>query len=129
MDRITIELPMPPKQLHPNARSHWRAKLKPKAQQRQQAYLAALDALRGAVSPRWESAKIHATYWLGSRGKKHDADNLIAWLKATVDGLQDAGILADDSGLTWLPPDQIYGKGTGTERTVVLVLEPLTRGA
>lgn len=124
-DRITVEIPMPPKQLHPNARSHWRARMKPKAMQRQHAYLAALDALRGRVSPKWIAAQIHATFYLGSRGRKTDNDNLIAWLKASIDGLEDAGIVDDDSGITWLPPSQVYGKGTGTDRKVVLSIEPL----
>ena len=117
---LDIHIPMPPKQMHPNSRTHWRAKLKPKAQQRQEAYLVAKAVTDSG--PMWTAARIKATFWLGTRGHKNDSDNLIGWLKASIDGLRDAGILADDDSVTWLPPEQKYGKGAGKERFVVLTV-------
>jgi Holliday junction resolvase RusA-like endonuclease len=116
--QVTVTISLPPKQMHPNARCHWRAKLKPKAIQRQNAALAAGYASRVM----FRSATIQATFHLGKRGKRHDSDNLIAWLKASIDGLQDAGVLADDSGVTWLPPAQVFGKSAGEDKMVVLTI-------
>jgi hypothetical protein len=114
-DCITIELPLPPKQMRPNARCHWRAKLKPKAQQRQEAYLCAKAAC--ANPPRWELAEVEATFYVARRW---DSDNCIGSMKASADGLEDAGIVVNDSGFIWLPPKQVIdGKRTG-KRGVVL---------
>ena len=118
--QVTVTIPLPPKQMHPNARCHWRAKLRPKSRQRQAAKLNGCMQVDGF--PRFTKATIQATFHLGKRGKRHDADNLIAWLKASIDGLQDAGVLADDSGVTWLPPEQVFGKSAGDEKIVVLTI-------
>jgi Holliday junction resolvase RusA-like endonuclease len=114
---ITITLPLPPAEMYPNARKHWRAKMKPKKQQRNSAYAAAMDALESELPPRWKLAECQATFYLERR---RDGDNLAAWLKATMDGLQDAGIVANDSGFIHLPPIQHTAKAANGERKVVL---------
>lgn len=42
----------------------------------------------------------------GSPARRRDADNMVATLKAVIDGLVDAGVLADDTPahVTWDPP-------------------------
>jgi Holliday junction resolvase RusA-like endonuclease len=130
---MAITLPLPPRCLHPNA-SHSAsrgAKIgrhKAKQKYRGDSRLASLAALNGGKAPRWERARIHATFHLGPQGRKADADNLVAWIKSGVDSLADAGIIVNDSGLVWLSPSQVYGSES-RERKVVLVLEPLTSGA
>ena len=101
--------------------------MKPKKDQRADAYLAALKATSHLeVQPLWRLAECHATFYLERR---RDGDNLIAWLKATFDGLEDAGIVENDGNFIHLPPTQITGKETKGERKVVLRItprEPLT---
>lgn len=42
--------------------------------------------------------------------QRHDPDNLISFAKASVDGLQDGGILTDDRDVIYLPPTQEFSK-------------------
>ena len=88
---IVIDLPLPPKELHPNARPHWRAKARATKLARGEARLVA-STVRPAVP------LVSATYKLEFRlPRKQDPDNLDAWCKAYRDGLVDAGILIDDA--------------------------------
>lgn len=118
-EAITITLPLPPQAMYPNARTHWKAKMKPKAMQRQQAYYAAKAATDSG--PQWTLAECQATFYLE---RKRDGDNLIAWLKATFDGLEDAGIVENDGNFIHLPPQQFTGKQSNGERKVVLTITP-----
>lgn len=128
---IRIELPLPPKVLHPNSnkpitRGGMIGLNKAKKKARLDAGYAARKAARETT--RWERATIKA-YFSFARvtGRGHDQDNLIAWLKHYVDGIVDAGIIADDSGLTWLP-SRVTSVGTGhrgLSTGVVLEIEPI----
>lgn len=123
---ITITLPLPPQAMYPNARKHWKAKMAPKRQQRNDAYTAAIDAMfcrNGKGRPYWQLAECQATFYLERR---RDGDNLIAWLKATFDGLEDAGIVENDGNFIHLPPKQVTGKQTNGERKVVLTITERT---
>jgi Holliday junction resolvase RusA-like endonuclease len=125
MDAITVTIPLPPQAMYPNARKHWKAKMKPKAEQRRDAKLASLDAIRqrgrNPCGPMWKLAECQATFYLERR---RDGDNLIAWLKATFDGLEDAGIVENDGNFIHLPPKQVTGKHANGERKVVLTITP-----
>lgn len=116
MDRITITVPLPPRELHPNARKHWRAKMQAKSRQRGDACLAAMSATR-SKGPGWTLAEVHTTWYMA---RKNDSDNLIAWGKATWDGLQDAGIIQDDGGFIYMPPKQVIGARSKGERKLVI---------
>jgi Holliday junction resolvase RusA-like endonuclease len=123
-EKIEITLPLPPKEMCPNARKHWRAKMKPKKKQREDAFHAARYRLMCSREfmngpPRWRFAECQATFYMPRR---RDGDNLIAWLKATFDGLQDAGIIENDGNFIHLPPKQITAKAANGERKVVLVI-------
>lgn len=118
MDQVIVEIPLPPPETHPNKRVHWAPKSRAKAKQRQDAYFAAIEAL-GQHSPRWPVAEVEATFYTSRRG---DGDNLIAWLKATFDGLEDAGVIDNDGGFIHLPPKQVTGKASKGDRKVVLVI-------
>lgn len=124
---LTVTIPLPPRSAHPNARAHWRATAASKKRQREDSHIAALAALDGKPAPQWERATIHATFYRpGSRDRVSDPDNLCAWLKGTVDGLQDAGIVANDRGLQWLAPSQVVGKEARGVSGVVIVVSKAT---
>lgn len=121
MDRIEIHLPLPPADTRPNARVHWARKAKAAARQRQDARLAALASLGTRRPPRWKRAEIEATlYRSNPRCRRADGDNVIGWLKATFDGLQDAGIVANDCGFIHLPPVQVLGAEARTKNLLVV---------
>jgi hypothetical protein len=44
--------------------------------------------------------------------QRHDPDNLVSLAKASIDGLQDGGILTDDREVIYLPPTQKFAKKT-----------------
>lgn len=121
---LEITIPVPPKSTHPNARSaNWRARAGGTKKQRADAATAAAAMLvcERYPEPRWERATVEATFYLP---RSQDGSNLNGWLKATFDGLQDAQIIRNDSGLTVLPPKQITGKAANGERKVVLEIRP-----
>jgi len=99
--RIIITLPLPPRELSPNARSHWAVKAAATRRYRQWAWAEAV-ATAGGTGDRWPQATAKATFFFRQR-RRRDRDNLLASLKAAFDGLADAGIISDDSGLTHLP--------------------------
>jgi crossover junction endodeoxyribonuclease RusA len=101
MIRITMPLPWP--ELSPNARVHWAAKHTATAEYRERARIAACIAVPASQRPRWREARIcFAAYFKTAR--RRDPDNLIASTKSLLDGLRDAGILADDDRLVLMPP-------------------------
>lgn len=102
--QLLLELPLPPAQLSPNARPHWRAKAKAVRGYRQTAAaLCRVAMARQHVVGGWTEATCRA-YWYHRDRRRRDRDNLQASLKAAFDGLADAGLLLDDVGLTHLPP-------------------------
>lgn len=102
---ITITLPLPHKNLSPNARCHWAAKAKAAKMARydaKRATLRAIALLDLDGLPLWKSATVQATFY---KRTSHvtDSDNALASLKNAFDGLADAGLIANDRGLTHLP--------------------------
>jgi hypothetical protein len=128
LNRLEIELPMPPQATHPNARGHWATKAKAVAKQREDAATMATVVLRqlGRRPPLWERVSIQATFYKpGKQAKRADEDGLISWCKASVDGLQGS-VIKNDSGVTWLPPVQVLGDAA-EERKLVLVVTPILK--
>lgn len=103
-ERITIKLEMPHKHLSPNSRCHWAQKSKAKKAQRKWACrLIMSDFYEGSpCRAPWKTANVQIAVTPPDR-RRRDKDNLLASLKAAFDGAQDAGLIADDSGLTYLP--------------------------
>lgn len=101
---LTITLPLPPRGLSPNARLHWRPKAALTAKARSDARLAAIHAMNvnDMVPPLWENVTIQAFFYFRDR-RRHDRDNALSSLKGSFDGLCDAKLLLDDSGITHLP--------------------------
>jgi len=104
MQELTITLFLPPKELHPNSRCHWRTKAKHTASYRTTAMLQAWADMHCArhKAPKWETATVQATFYFKDN-RRRDRDGMLSSLKAAFDGLADAGLIADDSGLTHLP--------------------------
>lgn len=123
---ITIIVPIPPQDSHPNARCHWSKKARAVKQQRTDAHLAAIDAMRDwERAPRWKAATMHAmVHKPGNRSWRLDADGIVAWLKGTIDGFQDAQVIENDRHLVWESPEQILGDDA-KERKVVITIASL----
>jgi hypothetical protein len=51
--------------------------------------------------PKWKRATVHVLAYFRDRRSKWDRDNFIAALKATIDGIVDAGLMENDRGLKW----------------------------
>jgi crossover junction endodeoxyribonuclease RusA len=104
MNQLTVTLPLPPKELSPNARCHWRVKaLKTqgyRADARALAFVALQDAIMAA--PRWKAATMQVR-WFTRTAHHCDPDNGLSCMKSAIDGLTDARIFSDDKGLTHLP--------------------------
>lgn len=102
---ITITLPLPHKHLSPNARVHWGRKSDAAKSARRAAKYTAMAMLADLRmdAPRMTSARVEYRFYFKTRAR-HDADNAIASMKASLDGLTDAGLWVDDSRVTMLPP-------------------------
>lgn len=96
---MTITLPLPPKALSPNARVHWAAKARAVRGYRARAMVMA----RRAGRPHgWGEATVRITWYAKTRTHP-DPDNALASLKAGIDGITEAGVLADDRALRYEP--------------------------
>lgn len=111
---VTVTLPHPAKELHPNARPHFMARARAKKAARQEAYFAALSALRDALKPVYDGEPISFApvryilrwcYW----GHMPDEDNCLAACKAYLDGCADA-FEVNDKTLSCTGIDRIHEK-------------------
>lgn len=114
MKSITITLPVPHKYLNPNnagrSIAFARGKSRVKRAAKGNAYIAALAASKN-TRPMWERATVAVRLFVRTpSGLRMDADNLIASLKPHADGIAEAGIVANDIGLVWLPPVKVLDK-------------------
>ena len=125
MPSLEITIPLPPQATRANKRqAHWSQKSRAVKKQRQDAGFAALHALQqaGRKAPNWKHVSILATFHR-PQGRPADAGNLIHWLKASEDGLQDAKIIQNDRYVTWLPPKEILGKAAAEPKVVLVITE------
>ena len=97
MTEIVIELPLPPPELSPNSRVHPLQRAHNARRVRCITCYVVRGVLveRGLDRPRWRRAHVQYT-WRSLRGPLPDPDNVIARCKAVLDGLVDAGLIADD---------------------------------
>ena len=107
---VLIVVPLPPKPLWPNARYHFMAKARAVKEYRQLVEVAVLHQLGYARNLHgWTHATEQATFIFRTR-RFADPDNCLAALKAVWDGLQDAGLLANDDNLTHLPVKRLVDR-------------------
>ena len=103
---IRLVLPLPSGNLSPNSRCGWRAKAHSTAKYREAGYIVGLDAKSRSAFPRpWAAAEMRYRFFHRD-SRRRDPDNLLASLKAAIDGIVDAGILEDDNGLIHQPVEQ-----------------------
>ncbi len=97
MDNITINIPLPPKELHPNSRAHKMAVHRQGKKYEAWAFYAALNEMgkRKIKTLPWARAEITTRFYHKTK-RGRDEDNAIAWMKAGFDGMADAGIVAND---------------------------------
>lgn len=108
IDSLTIEMPLPPPSLRPNGRAHWAAKGRCVREARGMTKIRCLAALAGQDAPRWADAVVDTEARFPT-ARHWDPDNILAALKAHRDGIQDAGIVANDRALVPLPPTIVTG--------------------
>jgi hypothetical protein len=139
---LTIELPLPPKQLGGNTRVHWTVRSKTTKQYKQDTTLLALNAFQGSLfNPNWKwdptkTTRVKATYY-AHRGeppvpgyRPTDDDNAIRALKTAIDGFKNANLIKDDSskylkwsGVTIYRNKKEVERNGGGRPRVVVVLE------
>ena len=96
MRKMRIELGhLPDPDLNPNKRHHYMKLARAKRDARVMAKALACEQVR--PNPPFEKAHITIT-WIGNR-RRRDPDNLFAAMKSYIDGLVDAGLIADDSAM------------------------------
>lgn len=107
---LVVTLPLPTRELGPNASSPgaWRRKAKAKKKYREDACLAAIQAGAKSIKPLRSGVVQCHFYFRDSR--RRDTDNLLASMKSAFDGLVDAGVFVDDNELTHLPATKSVDK-------------------
>ena len=123
---LSLVLPLPPKELSPNARLHYMAKAKETDRYRSMIQLLSFLEAGGAKAGAGRY-RLTETYMIAGK-RKHDVRNLFAAFKAGEDGLVDAGLLPgdDDSVLEHGPPRIERVKTKAEEGVVVEIEEVLT---
>ena len=99
---MVVVLSLPPRALSPNARPHWAAKARAVRQYRETAYLCALAERPGRPM---QAARVTCRLFFRDR-RRRDRDNLLASLKPAFDGIADAGVVGNDSGMVHMPVEQ-----------------------
>lgn len=126
MPRLTITVPLPPKECQPNFHGHWRARhravsgTKTLPGYRSACWAEAVTALCAArmPAPNVKAATVHVTAYYKTATRR-DADNILASFKAAFDGFTDAHIWVDDCGVTHKPVT--IAKDAANPRAVIVV--------
>lgn len=125
MDELLLTLLVPPLVCSPNSRAHWAAKARATRQYREAVCVLAMAAANGR-RPLWTIAKVSLSVYCRTR-RRRDADNMLARCKPAFDGVQDAGIIADDRGLIHMPIR--FGVDRLRPRVEMLIAPALDAGA
>lgn len=94
-----IELPWPPKELSPNARTHFHAKARAAKAYREQAYWIANASPLAMPSEGGIALRIE---FYPPDARKRDLDNMLASFKAAIDGIADAHGVNDQRFGFWI---------------------------
>jgi hypothetical protein len=113
---LYVDIPAPCAFITSNQRLHWREKAARTASWRK----AAAGAIREGVRPFTGRVRVLATIHK-PRGGRWDPNNWADTSKACVDGLVDAGLLADDDHTRVLGPD--HRAGIPGPARIVLTIE------
>lgn len=107
---ISIQLGLPPVTLMPNSRCHYMAKSRATKESRSDSAHFARQAMRSFGFTRPMKAAACQIEFNFATKRRRDADNLLAWCKSQIDGIADAGLIENDSGITYLPVKQHASK-------------------
>jgi Holliday junction resolvase RusA-like endonuclease len=97
---LVVVLPLPAGKLHPNGTRNRMERHRLTAERRDA--VCALVRTAGRREP-MERAETEAVFYYAT-DRRRDSDGAASWLKATWDGIADAGVVVNDSGLRHLPP-------------------------
>jgi crossover junction endodeoxyribonuclease RusA len=93
---MKIDLPWPPQETHPNCRKHWAVKMRAVRNYRRNCHVATMVQLQ-SKSHAVPAGDLQLTLTFHPKtNRKRDIDNLIAQMKAGLDGVADA-LKIDDS--------------------------------
>jgi Holliday junction resolvase RusA-like endonuclease len=99
MRELTITRPLPPKELSPNARVHWRVKARATAIYREGSCLRARQVIAwkefDSKGMPWQKAIAWEVFYFPDK-RKRDYRNFEQRMKPFYDGLKDAGVIVDD---------------------------------
>jgi crossover junction endodeoxyribonuclease RusA len=112
---LHVMLPWPPKELSPNARVHFFTLARAKKRYRTTAYVAALEALRGQVLQHPGPFLVWLEFSPPAKSSvraRHDEDNLVARMKAGLDGVAEA-LRVDDKQFRLEGPRIVAAAGNG----------------
>lgn len=115
-----IELPWPPKELSPNARIHFHAKGRAVKAYREQAYW--LTKAAGLLAPAEGGIALRFDFHPPDK-RKRDLDNMLASIKAGVDGIADALEVNDQRFGFWLSREEPVKDG----KVVVSIMPELSQ--
>lgn len=115
----TIELPAGMTLINANDRLHWAVKARLTKTIRDAAHI----ITRQAKVPRLEKARIEFFFHPGPRIRRRDAANWFPSAKAAVDGVVDAGVLADDSDEFLEGPIPRRGEAREKSQLVLVITE------
>jgi crossover junction endodeoxyribonuclease RusA len=121
---VAVVIPMPSRALNPNSRAHWATLAKHKARAKQAAILCTIEACQDLPGwPfKWQAATVHVTLRARLR-RNRDKDNLLASLKASLDGVASTGLIVNDSGFSFGKIEQERAEPGALHDTVRLVFE------
>lgn len=124
---VTLTLPLPPRELSPNARVHWRKKAAITARCRENAYWETLSFESTEWEHLYKTATMQATFYWPTKHRR-DVLNAESSLKAYIDGIVDSGMIPDDDHLhlTHLPTVFEYDKTS--PRVEITITERTTDG-
>ena len=107
MSQVTITLPLPHRCLSPNHTvASMRGRMQKSAQTKQHRHAANLRAQIAIRESKerefWKAASVSPVFYFKD-ARKRDKDNCLAWIKSYMDGIADAGLVANDADFTYLP--------------------------
>ena len=114
---LRIELPLPPKELSPNARVHYQVRAKVTREAREEVMVALLEQSR---RKQFDRATVTVTFVVPDR-RRRDKGNLISSAKAYLDALVGMRVIPDDKWETIeeVYPPIVYQKGV--RKTIIEV--------
>jgi len=119
---IRVILPIPHKSLHPNHRSWSRGgainKAKQTKKQRHTTRDQILDSMPGDLP--WGRCEVLVTMYHKTR-RQRDSDNAMASLKSMYDGIQDAGVVPNDTPEYMTRREPVFAIDKNEPRTEVII--------